>query len=173
MLQLAVHVPGVGCVDVLLELAHFGEQGVKVGVRVRHLGGDFVEAFNFVVDLSYAVANVFDHRLRLVQRGFLEQDSYRVAGGEGGLSVTGLIEPRHDLEDGGFTGAVRADHTDFGSGEKRHRDVVENDFVANRFAGLDHRVNEFRHMPQSIWPNYFPPFRTAPHRPRYCHRGLC
>ena len=37
LLELGVEVPGVGVVDLLLQLAHLGEQRVVVGVGVGHL----------------------------------------------------------------------------------------------------------------------------------------
>ena len=40
LLELRVEVPGVGGVDLLLELAHLGEQCVEVGVGFGHLEAD-------------------------------------------------------------------------------------------------------------------------------------
>ena len=44
LVEPAVEVPGVGVVEVGLQVAHLGEQLVEVGVGVGHLLGDLVEA---------------------------------------------------------------------------------------------------------------------------------
>ena len=99
LLELGVQIPRVGVVDLLLKGAHLGHQLVEVGVGLGHLGGDLVEPVDLGLDLAEALLDIAEHGLGLVQRGLLEQDADAVTRGEARLSVRGLVEPRHDLED--------------------------------------------------------------------------
>ena len=153
LLELGVDVPRVRGVDGGLQLAHLLHEGVEVRVRVRHLLGDLVVALDLAVDLADALLDVLEHGLGLVQLGLLHQDAHRVAGREPRLAVRGLVQPGHDLQDRRLAGAVGADHADLRPGVERHGDVVQDQFVAHLLAGLDHRVDEFRHAAQaSRWP---------------------
>ncbi len=140
LLELGVEVPGVRVVQLLLQLAHLFEQ--RVGVVGRHLLGDLVEPVELALDLGDAVLHVLQDRLRLVQRRLLEQDADGVAGREERVTVRGLLQPRHDLQNGRLTGAVRADDADLRPREEVQGDVVEDHLVAVRFARLAHGVNE-------------------------------
>ena len=84
LLELAVEVPRVGVVDVLLQLAHLGEQRVVVGVGVGHLGRDLVVAVELGLDLAGALLDVAEDGLVLVERRLLEQDARRSRPGPGG-----------------------------------------------------------------------------------------
>ena len=150
LLELGVDVPRVGRVDLLLELAHLLHEGVEVGVGFAHLGGDLVEPVEVDLDLAEAFLDVAAHVLLLVERWLLQQDADAVARGQACLAVAGLVEPRHDLEDGGLAGAVGADDADLGAGVERHRHVVEDHLVANGLARLGHGVDELSHAPEAI-----------------------
>ena len=156
LLELGVEIPRVGGVDLFLQLAHLFHQGVEVGVRLGHLGGDLVEAVELGLDLADALLHVAQDGLVLVQRGFLQKDAHGVAGAQARLAVGGLVQPRHDLQNRRLTCAVRPHHADLGAGEERHGDVIEDDLVAHFLAGFVHGVDKFRHTLQA----------TAPPHPR-------
>ena len=145
LLELGVEVPGVGGVDGLLQLAHLGQQRVEVGVGLRHERGDLVVAVELALDLGDALLDVAEHRLGLVQRRLLLQDADGVARAQARLTVRGLVEAGHDLEDRRLAGAVGPDDADLGAGQEVQGDVVEDDLVAVRLARLVHGVDELSH----------------------------
>ena len=159
LLELGVEVPGIRGVDVLLQHAHLGQQRVEVGIRLRHRERDLVEAVELGLDRSDALLHVLEHGLGLVELGLLHEDADGVARGQLGFAVARGVEPGHDLQDRRLAGAVRADHADLRAGVERHRDVVEDELVADRFAGAHHRVDVFGHGVKSISPS-----RTSPTR---------
>lgn len=139
LLQLGVEVPGVGVVQVLLELAHLFHQGVAVvgGHELGHL----VEALELAHLLGGAVLHVLQDGLRLVELRLLHEDADGEAGRQERVTVGRLLEASHDLENGGLTGTVRADHTDLRTRQEAQRHVIEDDLVAVRLARLAHRVD--------------------------------
>ena len=145
LLQLGVEVPCVSGVDSFLQLTHFFHEGVEVSVGLSHEGGDFVEAVQLGLDFAHAFFNVAQNGLLFVQRRLLHEDTHGVACGQACFTVGGLVEASHDLQDGRLTRTVRANHTDLGAGEERHRHVVKDDLVAHSLAGLDHLINKFSH----------------------------
>ena len=151
LVELRVDIPGVGGVDLGLQLAHFLHESVEVRVGIRHLFGDLVETGELAEDVGGAQADILDDGLRLVKDGFLHEDSDRVAGGQASLAVAGLIQAGHDLQDRGLTGTVRADHTDLGAREEAHGDIVEDDLVTDGLASLDHLINKLRHVTPFGW----------------------
>ena len=150
LLELGVQVPGVGGVDGLLEVAHLGHQRLEVGVRLGHLGGDLVVPVELGLDLAGTLLDVAEDGLLLVELGLLHEDPDRVARGESGLAVRGLVQTGHDLQHGRLAGTVRADDADLGAGQERERDLVEDDLVAVRLAGARHHVDELGHGAQGI-----------------------
>ena len=84
------------------------------------------------------------------------QDADGVARRQLGLTVGRGVEAGHDLEDRGLAGTVRADDADLGAGQERHRDVVEDELVADRLARLGHGVDELGHGGQAIFRRPFP-----------------
>ena len=169
LIELRVDVPRIGGIDLGLELTHLLHQSIEVGVRVRHLFGDLVEARELAEDLSGAQADVFNDGLRLIEDGLLHEDADGVTGGQTRLAIAGLIQAGHDLQDRGLTGTVGADHTDLGSREEAHGDIVEDDLVTDGLAGLDHLINKLRHVTPFGWfgarPRaHVPPYGTDPAR---------
>ena len=151
LIKLRVDVPRVGGVDLSLELTHLLHQGVEVGVRIRHLFRDLIEAGELAEDVSGTQSHVFNDGLGLVENGFLHEDADRVAGGQASLAVAGLIQASHNLQDRGLTGTVRADHTDLSAREEAHGDIVEDDLVTDGLASLDHLINKLRHVTPFGW----------------------
>src|SRR3712207_7468665 len=67
-------VPRVGVVEVGLEVAHLLEQGVEVGVGVRHRLGDLVEAVELSLDPGDRLLDVLrseEHTSELQSRQYL------------------------------------------------------------------------------------------------------
>lgn len=143
LFELGVQVPGVGVVQILLELAHLLHE--LVGVVGGHEFGDLVEAIQLHLDLAHALLDVAADGLLLVERRFLLQDADGGAGGEERVTVVRLVQSGHDLQHAGFTSAVRADDADLGAGKEVQGDIVEHDFVAVRLANLLHLVDELSH----------------------------
>ena len=141
--ELGVDVPGVEVVQLLLELAHLLHQ--LVGVVGGHLLGDLVEPLQLGLGLGDRLLDVAEHGLGLVERGLLGEHADGVAGHQPGLAVARLVQPCHDLEEAGLTGAVRTEHTDLGSRQEAQRDVVEHDLVAVRLARLFQDVDVLGH----------------------------
>ena len=144
LLELRVEVPRVCRVDLLLQRAHLGEQCVEVGIGVGHQPGDLVEPVDLRLDRD-ALLDVLEDGLGLVEHRLLHEDADGEAGRQLRLAVGRRVEPGHDLEDRRLSGAVRADHADLRAGQERHRDVVEDQLLADRLAGADHRVDVLSH----------------------------
>ena len=149
LFQLGIDVPGVGRVDRFLQLSHFLEEGIVVSVGAGHFLGDLVEALDLAVDFADAFLDVAQDGLVFVQRRLLQQDAYRVAGAEPGLTVGGSVQAGHDLENGGLTGTIRADNANLGPREEGHAYVIEDEFFADSLTGLGHCVDKFRHAYKS------------------------
>jgi hypothetical protein len=130
-------------VELLLQRAHLGQQ--LVGVVGGHQFGDLVEPGQHGDRVGHALLDVAQDVLVLVQVRFLQQDADRVAGREQRVPVGGLLQAGHDLQNGGLTGAVGADHADFRTRKEGQGDVVENDLVAVCLSGFAQGVDELRH----------------------------
>jgi hypothetical protein len=145
LVELGIQIPGVPMVDVLLQPAHLGKQGVEVGVRVGQLDGDLVEAVDHGLGLGDALLNVLQDGFGLVEHGLLHEDPDGVALHELGLTVGYVVDPGHDLEQAGLAGAVRADHADLRARQERQGDVIKDDLVSVRLASLAKGVDELSH----------------------------
>src|SRR5690606_4710931 len=62
-----------------------------------------------------------------------------------GLAVRRRVQTRHDLQDRGLSGAVRAYHADLRAGQERHGDVVEDELVTHGLAGSHHGIDVLGH----------------------------
>ncbi|CQD24447.1 hypothetical protein BN970_06452 [Mycolicibacterium conceptionense] len=142
LLELGVDVPGVGGVQLLLQLAHLFHE--LVGVVGGHQLGDLVVAVELGLD-RHAVLDVLADGLALVEVRLLHQDADRGAGGQQGIAVVRLVDAGHDLQHTRLTGTVGTDDADLRAGQEVQADVVKDDLVAVRLANLAHRVDEFGH----------------------------
>jgi hypothetical protein len=116
-------------VDLLLELAHLLHERVEVRIRLGHLCGDLVVALDLRQGLAHPLLDVAEHVLVLGQRRLLQEDADGVARAQPRLTVAGLVQPRHDLEDRRLARPVGADHADLRAGKEGHGDVVEDQLV--------------------------------------------
>ena len=135
LVEPAVEVPGVGVVEIGLQVAHLGEKLVVVGVRIGELLRDRVVAVELALDLVDGLLDVVQHRPALAERGLLLQHPDGRAGVEERVAVVGVVEPGHDLQQRRLARAVGSDDADLGTVEEREGDVVENDLVT---VGLAH-----------------------------------
>ena len=127
-LELVVEAPAVDRVDLLLKLAHLGHQRIEIGVggRIAHQHRNRVEPLHHVGDRLHALANIFHHRLGLVELGLLLQITDRDVGPRPGFPGEFGIPPGHDLHQGRFAGPVGTDDPDLGVRVKLQRNSVEN-----------------------------------------------
>ena len=121
--ELRVEVPGVGRVDLGLEVAEL--LGGLVGV----VGGELVEAVEQRLGLGDAVLDVALDVLRLVQVGLLLEHPDGGAGRERGLAAVLLVDAGHDPQQRRLAGAVVAEHADLRARVEGERDVVEHRLV--------------------------------------------
>ena len=126
-LELVVEAPAVDRVDLLLQVAHFGEQCVEITIlgRIAHDRDDLVIAIDHPADRARARAHVADHVLGLVELGLLRQIADLDALGGPRLAGEFGVDPAHDLHERRLARAVRPDDRDLGVGEELERDVVE------------------------------------------------
>ena len=135
LVEPAVDVPRVGVVELGLEVAGLVHQGVLVGVGVAHLHVGVLEPLHLGLDLVHGLLDVLEHRLALGQRRLLLEHPDRGVRVDDRVAVVGVLEARHDLEQGRLAGAVGTDDADLGAVQERQGHVVEDHLVA---VGLAH-----------------------------------
>jgi hypothetical protein len=131
-----VEIPGVGMVEIGLQLTHLGEQGVVVGVGVGERLADGVETVHLPLDRGDRLLDVLEHRLALGQGRLLQQDADGRLGILDGVAVVGVLQPRHDLEQRRLASAVGPDDADLGTVQERQGDVVEHELLAKLLANV-------------------------------------
>ena len=143
LLDLGVNLPGIGGVEVFLQLAHFFHE--LVGVVGGHFFGDLIEALLLGKNLAKALFHVAADCFLLIQRRLLQQNAHGGTRVEECLTVGGLVQTSHNFQDGGFTGTIRANNTNLCARKEGHGDIVQNDLVTVCFAHVFHRVDELTH----------------------------
>ena len=123
----AVQFPGVGLVDLFLQLALFGDQRVHLLGRqiLGETGADFLEAVEQRLGRGQPLHDVAGDVLVRVERRLLRQIADRGALGGPGLAREIALLAGHDPQQRRFAGAVEAEHADLGAGEKRQPDVAQ------------------------------------------------
>jgi len=141
--ELRVEVPGVGCVDLGLDLPEL--LGGLLGV----VGRELVEAVEQGLRLRDPVLDVALDVLGLVEDRLLLEHPDGRAGGERGLAAVVLVHPRHDPKERRLAGAVVAEHADLRARVERERDLVEHRLVRRMQLGQAmHREDVLRgHRP--------------------------
>lgn len=148
--ELGIDIPAIGGIDLVLELAHLGHEGVHVAIRVAHLLADLIEAIDLGDHIAKRHAHVLDDGLVVVERRLLLQDAHSVAGGEPSIAVGDLLDAGHNLEQGRLTHAVGTHDADLGTGVEAQGHVVKDYLVAMGLASLIHLINELRHSHFSL-----------------------
>ena len=143
--ELGIDVPAVGGVDLVLQLAHLGHEGIHVAIRIAHLLADLVEAIDLGKQVAECHTDVLDDRLVVIERRLLLKQAHRVAGREARLAVGDLLLTRHDLKQRGLAHTVGAHDANLRAGVERQGHVIQNDLVAMRLARLIHLKNELGH----------------------------
>ena len=154
LLDLGINLPSIGGVQLFLQLAHLFHE--LIAVVGGHFLGDLLEALLLFKDIAQALFDVAAHGLLVIERRLLLQDAHGGTWIQESLAVGRLVQAGHNLQNGGLTGTVRADHTNLGTWVERHCYIVKDDFIANCLAHVFHRVDEFAHFYPfaKIWETY-------------------
>ena len=115
--------PRVGTVDLLLHLCLLLEQRVEVGVGLRKLRRDLVEAVEQVALLADAVLDVLAHVPLGVELRLLGEHADGRSRRQLRDTARRLLEPGHDPQQRRLAGPVRTEHADLRAGEEAERDV--------------------------------------------------
>ena len=126
-LDRALHVPAVGCLDLVLQVALLDDQGVHLVVfeRLAEPAADLVEAIEQRLGFTDAFEHVPHDVLGRVELRLLRQEADLDAVGGPRFAAVIVIEPRHQPQQGRLAGAVRPQHTDLGSRQEGEPDVLE------------------------------------------------
>jgi len=146
-LQLHVQVVTVMCLDNLFKFALLGGELVEVGIRFGVLRVDLVQAFQRVNHFRNGFFDGFANSVFRVQLRFLRQVTDFQARLRTGFTFDVCIDARHDAQQGGLTGTVETQHTNFCAREKAQRDIFKNmTFRRDHFADTMHGINELSHV---------------------------
>ena len=132
LLDPRVDVPQIGGVDLLLERGHLLHQ--RVGIVLRHLGGDLVVAVEHLLVLALR-DDVAPDVQGLVQVRLLLQVAHLDALGRARLAGELGVEPRQDLQQGRLARPVDAHHADLGVRVEGQPDVLEHLLAAGEGLG--------------------------------------
>ena len=139
----ALEVPGVGRFDLFLELRLLGSELVVVGVGVGPTGEHGVVAFEQGGGLADPIHHIAQHVLAGIQLGLLMEHADGETGREPRLAGEAVVLPSHDAQEARLSGAVRAEHADFGAWVERQVDVLEHLSVRRVKPGqVAHREDE-------------------------------
>ena len=122
---MALDIPTIGGVDFLLQFALLGNEIIHliVGHFLGELGADLFEPLQQCVDLTNPVHDVRKHVFGGIEFRFLFQVADPDALRGPGLTREFGLNAGHDFQHGGLSGTVVAEHTDFGAGQERQRNV--------------------------------------------------
>ena len=122
-IDLGVEIPEVLRVDLVLKGGHLLHQ--LVGIVLRDLHGDLVEAVELLLLGLHAEHDVAAHVEGGVELGLLRQVADARALGRPGLAGEVGVDAGHDAQQGGLARAVHADHADLHAGQEGQADVLE------------------------------------------------
>ena len=111
--------------------------------RLHELEGNLVVFGQDVHDGLNTLLHHFQNGFFRIHLRFLLQVAHAVARGPDHLSLVGFLHACDNFEQGGLTGAVKADNADLGPVEEAQVDVFEDDFivVGKHFPHTVHREN--------------------------------
>ena len=144
-LELMLHVAAAGGEDRFV-LGLVGGELIEVGVGLGVGGVDLLQLFPGFEDLAQPFLHRLPNRLLRVELRFLRQETDAHIGHRDRLALDVLVLTRHDLEQAGLAGAVQPQHADLGAGEKRQRNILEDDALGgHHLAHPVHGVDVLRH----------------------------
>ncbi len=116
----AVQFPGVGLVDLFLQFALLGDQGLHILGReiLGEAGADRLEAVDQRLGLGEPLDDVAEDVLVGVERRLLRQEAGFRALGRPRFPGKLVFVTRHDPEERRLAGAVEAEDADLGAGEE-------------------------------------------------------
>ena len=124
-LQLQVGVLAAGGGDDRLQLGLLGRQLVEIGIGLGIGGIDLVEPRLGGEHAADALLHRLAHGLGRVELRLLRQVADVQARHRHGLAFDVLVQPGHDLQQGGLARAVEAEHADLGAGKEGQADVLQ------------------------------------------------
>ncbi len=146
-LQLHVQVVTVVRLDNLFIFALLSGQFVEVRIRLGVFGIHFIQTFQRVNHFGYRFFNGFTYGVFRVQLRFLRQVADLDAWLRTGFTFDVCIDAGHDAQQGGLTGTVETQHTNFCAREEAQRDIFKNmTFRRDNFADTMHGINELSHV---------------------------
>jgi len=156
-LHLEVSAVRVRGVDDRFELRLLGRELFEIRIGFRICRVDLVEALLRVKRFAKTFLHGFAHGLFRVELRLLRQeaDLHVRQGGHFALEIR--LDPGHDFQKRGFSGAVQAEHADLRAGEKIERDVLENlalrrHSLADPAQGVDVLSHRARSLQQVLLP---------------------
>lgn len=133
--------------DDLFILALLRGQLVEVRIRLSVFGIHFIQTFQRVNHFGYRFFNGFANGVFRVQLRFLRQVTNLDARLRTGFTFDVCINAGHDAQQGGLTGTVETQNTDFCAREEAQRDIFKNmTFRRDNFADTMHGINELSHV---------------------------
>ena len=120
-------IPTVTGIDFFRQSGLLFYQGIHfvIAHRLGKLGRNFLKTFQQVTGFAQSVHNVFHNVFVWIQFRLLLQITDLNAVGRPGLAIKLLVHTGHNFQQCRFTGAVHAQHADFGARQKRQRNSLE------------------------------------------------
>ncbi len=120
---------------------------VEVRIRLSVFGIHFIQTFQRVNHFGYRFFNGFANGVFRVQLRFLRQVTNLDARLRTGFTFDVLYQCRHDAQQGGLTGTVETQNTDFCARKKLSEIFIKNmTFRRDNFADTMHGINELSHV---------------------------
>ena len=117
--HLTFHIVTASGFDKGFQLALFFRQRIKIGIRLGVRGVHRVQRGTGIHQFAQAVFDVTFHIFIRIQLGFLRQVTDFQIRLRAGFANDVSIQTRHDLQQGGLTGAVQTQYADLGPREER------------------------------------------------------
>ena len=145
-IQAALDIVRVGGLDNAFQFRLLLGQLLEIRVFLGVGGVHLFQALLGAADLGEGLLDDLAHVLVRVQLRFLGQVTDVDARLRARLAQVVLVDAGHDAQQGGFTGAVEAQHADLGAREEGQRDVLEDLFLRrDDLAHLIHGENVLGH----------------------------
>ncbi len=146
-LELHVQVVAVMRLDNLFKLALLSGQFIEVRIRFSVFGIHFIQTFQCVNDVRNRLFNGFTNGVFRIELRLLRQVANFDARLRTGFTFDVCIDAGHDAQQGGLTGTVETQNTDFCAREEAQRDIFKNmTFRRDNFADTMHGINELSHV---------------------------